>query len=73
MVPGPPPPPPGSSPFHGATIPDVICFQEHKLRKGELEREMALAEGWDSYFAFTRGKTGCVVFVRPAMGKARAA
>jgi hypothetical protein len=25
---------------------DIICFQETKVRRGDLERELALAEGW---------------------------
>ena len=25
---------------------DVVCFQETKLKKTELERELALVDGW---------------------------
>jgi exonuclease III len=25
---------------------DIICFQETKVRRGDLDRELALAEGW---------------------------
>ncbi|KXZ51325.1 hypothetical protein GPECTOR_13g812 [Gonium pectorale] len=37
---------------------DVVCFQETKLTRGMLERDLALADGWESFFAFTRGKVG---------------
>ncbi|KAG2489940.1 hypothetical protein HYH03_011572 [Edaphochlamys debaryana] len=37
---------------------DIICFQETKLTRADLKRELALADGWESFFAFTRGKVG---------------
>lgn len=29
-----------------AVLADIVCFQEHKLRKGELDSQVALADGW---------------------------
>ncbi|KAK9827629.1 hypothetical protein WJX81_000675 [Elliptochloris bilobata] len=37
---------------------DIIAFQETKVARSELEREFALAEGWESFFAFCRTRTG---------------
>jgi hypothetical protein len=50
MCSDPPPPCPAASlellPLLPAARADVICFQETKVRRQELEREAALAEGW---------------------------
>ncbi|GFH32060.1 uncharacterized protein HaLaN_31214, partial [Haematococcus lacustris] len=32
--------------------------KETKLRRCDLDRELALADGWESFFAFNRGPTG---------------
>ncbi|XP_059438013.1 DNA-(apurinic or apyrimidinic site) endonuclease 2 isoform X2 [Corylus avellana] len=41
---------------------DIICFQETKLRRQELTADMAVAEGYESFFSCTRtsdkGRTG---------------
>ncbi|KAK9829784.1 hypothetical protein WJX72_007901 [[Myrmecia] bisecta] len=37
---------------------DIICFQETKLTRLELEREFALVDGWESFFVFCRTRTG---------------
>eukprot|EP00198_Chlamydomonas_reinhardtii_P003563 XP_001692899.1 predicted protein [Chlamydomonas reinhardtii] len=45
---------------------DIVCLQETQLRDG-LEPELAVAPGWDSYFGFTRcrsGYSGTATFVR---------
>jgi len=33
---------------------DIVCFQEVKLR--EMERHLALVDGWDSYFSLCRAR-----------------
>lgn len=48
---------------------DIVCFQETKLRRTELAtaRELALVEGWDSFFACAssaRGYSGTATFCR---------
>eukprot|EP00198_Chlamydomonas_reinhardtii_P003572 XP_001692908.1 predicted protein [Chlamydomonas reinhardtii] len=42
--------------FLSALEADVLCIQEHKLTRADLKRELALADGWESFFAFTRGR-----------------
>ncbi|XP_065618788.1 DNA-(apurinic or apyrimidinic site) endonuclease 2 [Quercus suber] len=41
---------------------DIICLQETKLRRQELTADLAMAEGYESYFSCTRtvdkGRTG---------------
>ncbi|DBA67871.1 TPA: hypothetical protein ACH3X2_014155 [Trebouxia sp. C0005] len=39
---------------------DVVCIQETKLSKADVERfrELAICEGWDSYFSFCRIRGG---------------
>ncbi|DBA80829.1 TPA: hypothetical protein ACH3X1_008046 [Trebouxia sp. C0004] len=39
---------------------DVVCIQETKLSKADMERfrELAICEGWDSYFSFCRTRGG---------------
>ncbi|KAL0040073.1 hypothetical protein WJX79_005110 [Trebouxia sp. C0005] len=39
---------------------DVVCIQETKLSKSDVERfrELAICEGWDSYFSFCRIRGG---------------
>ncbi|DBB00825.1 hypothetical protein WJX77_012431 [Trebouxia sp. C0004] len=36
---------------------DIICFQETKLIKAELDRDLALVEGWDSYFSHCKDRS----------------
>lgn len=36
---------------------DIICFQETKLTKAELDRDLALVEGWDSYFSHCKDRS----------------
>ncbi|EIE20130.1 DNase I-like protein [Coccomyxa subellipsoidea C-169] len=33
---------------------DIICFQETKLARQEATEDLALADGWDSFFAFSQ-------------------
>ncbi|KAK9791349.1 hypothetical protein WJX73_004407 [Symbiochloris irregularis] len=39
---------------------EIVCFQETKITRSEflLDREACLADGWESFFSCTRGKTG---------------
>ncbi len=37
---------PGLSPSVQPCHADIICFQETKLTKAELDRDLALVEGW---------------------------
>eukprot|EP00775_Hariotina_reticulata_P013000 gene13000-13129_t len=37
---------------------DIVCFQETKLQRTELQRELALVEGWESFFSFCSLRTG---------------
>lgn len=38
---------------------DVVCFQETKLRRGDVDSELACVEGWDSFFCCdTTSSTG---------------
>ena len=41
-----------------STQADIICLQETKLRRPELTAEVALSEGWESFFDFSVHKTG---------------
>lgn len=54
-------------PFRSSHRPVNACFrcqltliyvsyahQEHKMRREDLERELALVDGWDAFFAFCR-------------------
>lgn len=37
---------PPTPPHPPAKQPDIVCFQETKIKHGDLEREDALVEGW---------------------------
>ncbi|TRY70550.1 hypothetical protein TCAL_11626 [Tigriopus californicus] len=37
---------------------DIVCFQETKITRDMLEEPLALVQGWSSYFAFSRKRTG---------------
>eukprot|EP00884_Botryococcus_braunii_P005410 jgi/Botrbrau1/14870/Bobra.0298s0004.1 len=37
---------------------DIICFQETKLLRGDLNHDVAVVDGWHSFFSFSSGKVG---------------
>ncbi|GMH41645.1 hypothetical protein BSKO_09555 [Bryopsis sp. KO-2023] len=37
---------------------DIVCIQETKLARSELDRDLALVDGWESFFSFCTTKTG---------------
>lgn len=41
-----------------STQADIVCLQETKLRRSELTPEVALLDGWHSFFDFAAHKTG---------------
>ncbi|KAG6554008.1 hypothetical protein Mapa_004925 [Marchantia paleacea] len=42
---------------------DIICFQETKVSRQELTADIAIAEGYESFFAFTRAvKNGRIAY-----------
>ncbi|KAK9867360.1 hypothetical protein WJX84_005602 [Apatococcus fuscideae] len=47
---------------------DIICFQETKLTKADFDRDLALIDGWHSFFSFyrhkSRGYSGVATFCR---------
>ncbi|KAK9901314.1 hypothetical protein WJX75_005948 [Coccomyxa subellipsoidea] len=46
---------------------DIICFQETKLARHEATEDLALADGWESFFAYCRtrgGYSGVATFCR---------
>lgn len=46
---------------------DIICFQETKIQKKDLEAWMAMIDGYDSYFSFPsvkKGYSGVAFYVR---------
>jgi len=49
---------------------DIVCFQETKLTKADFDRELALVEGWESFFSINRGGSaysGTATFVRQSV------
>eukprot|EP00873_Tetraselmis_striata_P013488 jgi/Tetstr1/433752/TSEL_022971.t2 len=49
---------------------DIICVQETKLTRSELSSELAICEGWDSYFSSCRirqGYSGVATFCRTSV------
>ncbi|KAK3233126.1 hypothetical protein CYMTET_56558, partial [Cymbomonas tetramitiformis] len=54
---------------------DIICLQETKVSRSDLERDLALAPGWDSYFSCCRlraGYSGVATFCRSEYAPIRA-
>ncbi|KAK9830809.1 hypothetical protein WJX74_008240 [Apatococcus lobatus] len=47
---------------------DIVCFQETKLTKTDFDRDIALVDGWQSFFSFyrnkSRGYSGVATFCR---------
>ncbi|BDA45375.1 probable DNA-(apurinic or apyrimidinic site) lyase 2 [Coccomyxa sp. Obi] len=46
---------------------DIVCFQETKLARQEVTEDLALAEGWESFFSYCRtrgGYSGVATFCR---------
>jgi AP endonuclease 2 len=38
----------------GSLEADIICFQETKLARDELVEELAISDGWESFFDFAK-------------------
>ncbi|TYZ51968.1 hypothetical protein PybrP1_009065 [[Pythium] brassicae (nom. inval.)] len=54
---------------------DVVCFQETKLTRSELDEELVRVEGFDAFYSFCRvrgGYSGVVTFVRTGIPTPRA-
>lgn len=37
---------------------EIICFQEHKSRRDQIQKPMAVPDGFDAFFSFPHGKGG---------------
>ncbi|KAI7840910.1 hypothetical protein COHA_005342 [Chlorella ohadii] len=54
--------------LEGLGAADIICLQETKLRRCDIDRELAVVEGWDSFFCCdtsrATGYSGTATYVR---------
>jgi AP endonuclease 2 len=41
-----------------STNADILCIQETKLTRAELTEDVAVLDGWESFFDFSQQKTG---------------
>ncbi|EFN53799.1 hypothetical protein CHLNCDRAFT_136485 [Chlorella variabilis] len=49
---------------------DIVCMQETKLRRCDIDRDLAIVDGWDAFFSCSQsatGYSGTATYVRTAV------